>query len=154
MHRKFIAMIVATAIAITGFSASKARAADPHDILGGLAAIAILGAAIHHYDKKRDRRRAQTVTRHTNPGYVQPGHVRPLPPAVARFDLPSKCLKPMRGYPSNQPLLKPRCLSKHYRHHETLPQSCRISFWNGERRKEAFEPRCLRQHGYRVVNAY
>jgi len=146
MHRKFIAAIVATAIAITGFSAAPARAGDAEKILGGLAALAIIGAAVHHYDKKKDRER---TTRRYTP--YQPVTPRPLPPRVTRYDLPAQCLKQMRGYPGNQPLLGPKCLNKHYGHANTLPQMCRISFWNGKKNRQAYEPRCLRQQGYRVV---
>lgn len=49
MYRKFIATVLATAVAITGFTAAPARA-DNEDllkILGGVAAIAIIGAAIN-----------------------------------------------------------------------------------------------------------
>ena len=48
MYRRFIATILATAVAITGLTAAPARA-DNDDllkILGGVAAIAIIGAAI------------------------------------------------------------------------------------------------------------
>ena len=147
MHRKFIALIVATAIAITGFSAAPARAGEAEKILGGLAAIALFGAAVHHYEKKKKRDR---VARQNN--HYQPVAPRPLPPRISRYDLPAQCLKQMRGYPGNQPLLKPKCLQKHYTHANSLPQFCRISFWNGQRNKQAYEPRCLRQQGYRVVH--
>lgn len=147
MHRKFITFIVVTAITITGFSAAPARAGDAEKLLGGLAAIAIIGAAVHHYDKKKKRQR---VSRQHN--HYQPVNPRPLPPRVSRYDLPAQCLKQMRGYPGNQPLLKPNCLNKHYSHAHNLPQMCRISFWNGKRNKQAYEPRCLRQQGYRVVH--
>ena len=147
MHRKFIAFIVATAVAITGFSAVPARAGDAEKILGGLAAIALFGAAVHHYDKRNKRER---VARQNN--YYQPAAPRPLPPRITRYDLPSQCLTQMRGYPGNQPLLTPNCLQKNYRHANSLPQMCRISFWNGKRNKQAYEPRCLRQQGYRVVH--
>ncbi|MEX0319862.1 MAG: hypothetical protein AB3N21_18040 [Ruegeria sp.] len=154
MHRKFIALIVSTAIAITGLSASQARAADPHDILGGLAAIAILGAAIHHYDKKRDRERARHDYRIRD--YPDPGPVtrRPLPPRVARYDLPQRCLRTFKRYSRHHPLLGQKCLKRHYRHANSLPKSCKVGFWNGERVRKAYEPRCLRQHGYRVVGGY
>lgn len=160
MHRKFIALIVTTAILITGFSAAPARAGDAEKLLGGLAALALVGVAVHQYEKKKDRRREQQhVTRQDhNPHRYQPNRngdrYRPLPPRVARYDLPGKCLTPAKGYAGDYPLLKPLCLKKHYRHTENLPQTCKISYWNGERRKQAFEPRCLRQHGYRVVHNY
>lgn len=146
MHRKFIALIVSTAIAITAFTSAPARADDTAKVIGGLAALAILGAAIHHRKEKKERERARAEAQ-------QPviHSVRPLPHNVARYDLPGRCLKPMWGYPSNAPLLGPKCLSHHYRYVGSLPQACRVTFWNGRRTRDAFEPRCLRRKGYRIV---
>lgn len=151
MHRKFIALIVTTAILVTGFSAAPARAGDAEKLLGGLAALAIIGVAVNEH-KKRKKRRSHDVSRDTHD--YHPPVSRPLPSRVARYDLPGRCLKPMKGYPGNSALLKPKCLSKHYRHANSLPQYCKISFWNGQRTKQAYEPRCLRQQGYRVVHNY
>lgn len=153
MHRKFIGLVVATAVAITGFSASRARAADAHDILGGLAAIAIIGAAVNYYNKEQ---RQERVTRQYNyappPQQVRrPDHIRPLPRRVARYDLPQRCLKTYKGYSKKRPLLGPRCLEKNYKHANSLPQKCKVGFWNGKKVKRAYEPACLRRKGYRVV---
>ncbi len=155
MHRKFIAVIIATAVAITGISASKARAADAHDILGGLAAVAILGAAINHYSKKSRHDYVQPVTRHPYPApsvpRVKPRHVGPIPNRVARYDLPQHCLKTFNRYSKKRPLLGKSCLKKHYKHASHLPRACEVGFWNGKKVKRAYEPACLRQKGYRVV---
>ncbi|TMV04910.1 hypothetical protein FGK63_17680 [Ruegeria sediminis] len=167
MHRKFIALIVSTAIIFTGFSASRARAADAKDILGGLAAIALIGAAVHQYKKNQDRERDNYVARRDDhrphhhahqPHHKQhykrhhkPHHVRPLPDRVARYDLPQRCLRRFEGYAGNHPLLGPGCLQKHYKYANQLPQACKVGFWNGDRVRHAYEPRCLRQQGYRVV---
>ncbi|WP_170364878.1 hypothetical protein [Ruegeria arenilitoris] len=152
MHRKFIALVVATAVAITGVSASQAKAADAHDILGGLAAIAIIGAAVNHYNKEK---RKERVTRQNNyvhqPQNVRPDHIRPLPRRVARYDLPQRCLKTYNGYSKKRPLLGPNCLEKHYKHANSLPQQCKVGFWDGKKVKRAYEPACLRRKGYRVV---
>lgn len=162
MHRKFIALIIATAVAITGISASNARAADTRDILGGLAAIAIVGAAIHHYSKQE---RKQEVTRNHRHSYKPHKHkkrafkstkkkhhkLRPLPGRVARYDLPQRCLRTFGNYSNSHPLLGPSCLKKHYKHAGSLPSQCKVGFWNGKKVKRAYEPNCLRQHGYRVA---
>lgn len=145
MHRKFIALVVSTAILITGLSVAPARAGDTEKLLGGLAALAIIGVAVHEHKK----RRAHSVNQ--NHHVYQPTVPRPLLPRAVRYDLPGRCLKPMKGYPGNTALLKPKCLNKHYAYANSLPQFCKISFWNGKRNKQAYEPRCLRQQGYRVV---
>lgn len=151
MHKKFIALIVATAVTITGVSASKARAADAGDILGGLAAIAIIGAAVNHYTKEK---RKDNVARQYNHVYTQPKvkhpRAKPLPKRVARYNIPQRCLRTYEGY-GQRPLLGTKCLKKHYRHANSLPQQCKVGFWNGKKVKRAYEPACLRHHGYRVV---
>ncbi|NVO57656.1 hypothetical protein HW561_17810 [Rhodobacteraceae bacterium B1Z28] len=151
MHRKFIALIVATAITITGVSASQARAADAKDVLGGLAAIAIIGAGVHYYNKEKRKNR---VTRAPAPVYTAPTvdqyPVRPLPQHVARYNLPQRCLRTFKGY-GQRSLLGTKCLKKHYKHANSLPQQCKVGFWNGKKVKRAYEPACLRQQGYHVV---
>lgn len=156
MHRKFIAWIVATAVAITGISASQAQAADTRDVLGGLAALAIIGAAVHHYqDEKREeekKRRHKKKKQAKKKAHKQHGHhVRPLPNRVARYDLPQRCLRTFDAYSQHHPLLAPNCLRKHYKHADSLPYQCKVGFWNGKKVKRAYEPACLRQQGYRVV---
>ncbi len=152
MHKKFIALIVASAIAVAGVSASQARAADAHDILGGLAAIAIIGAAVNHYHKDKNRDR---VSRQQKQVYVPPKakhrDLRPLPRKVARYDLPQRCLRTYKGYSRTRPLLGTSCLNKHYKHSNSLPPQCKVGFWNGTKVSRAYEPACLRQKGYRVV---
>ncbi|WP_120634069.1 hypothetical protein [Ruegeria sp. EL01] len=151
MHRKFIALIIVTAVAVTGVSASQARAADTKDILGGLAAIAIIGAAVHHYNKDKRKNRATRRYDPVRPApVITPQPVRPLPQHVARYDLPQRCLRTFKAY-GDRPLLGPNCLKKHYKHANSLPQQCKVGFWNGKKVKRAFEPACLRQQGYRVV---
>ncbi|MEM1006103.1 MAG: hypothetical protein AAF496_02155 [Pseudomonadota bacterium] len=153
MHRKFIALIVATAITITGVSVSQARAADTGDILGGLAAIAIIGAAVNHYNKEK-RKDREAAARQNTPVYTAPQinrhKVKPLPRRVARYDLPQRCLRTHEGY-GQRPVLGTQCLDRHYKHANSLPEQCKIGFWNGKKIRRAYEPACLRQQGYRVV---
>ncbi|WP_299948394.1 hypothetical protein [uncultured Ruegeria sp.] len=158
MHRKFIALIVATAVAVTGISASQARAADTRDILGGLAALAIIGAAVHHYqdekreeEKKRRHKQQKKKAKKQAQKKIHKNHVRPLPNRVARYDLPQRCLRTFNAYSKKHPLLGPNCLKKHYKHADSLPHQCKVGFWNGKKVKRAYEPACLRQNGYRVV---
>ncbi|EEX09381.1 conserved hypothetical protein [Ruegeria lacuscaerulensis ITI-1157] len=151
MHRKFIALIVASAIAVTGVSASQARAADAHDILGGLAAIAIIGAAVNHYNKEKRRDRVARQYNQVQQAPKPRHDVRPLPPRVARYDLPQRCLRTYEHYSKKRPLLRSKCLKRHYEFANSLPLQCEIGFWDGKKVKRAYEPACLRQKGYRVV---
>jgi len=143
LHRKFIAFVLATSIAITGFSAVPARAEDDvAKILAGLAVLGIIGVAIN-----KDRRRSRTVV---DPAPVHP-EPRPLPPQVSRYDLPAHCLRFFPSYRDGKNLMGQKCLRKNYQHVRALPQNCRVTFWNGHRHKNAFKPRCLRRNGYRIV---
>ena len=148
MHRKFIALIVSAAIAVTAFGATPARAGDTERLLGGLAALAIIGAAIHHHEKKSRNRTRVTAT----PPKPTIQSMRPLPPRVARYDLPRHCLRQPSARRAAAPLLGNRCLNRHYRYAASLPRVCRVSYWNGREKRHGFEPICLRQKGYRVVN--
>ena len=158
MHRTFITSVVAAAIAITGLSATPARAADGSDVarfLAGLAALAIVGAAIR---ESRDRDK-QVVSRRDVPfappprqyhqGKLKP---RPLPPGLARRAvLPGQCLRSFDARHGQARLFGQRCLEKNYRHAGSLPQICaqRIRTKRGPR--YGYDPRCLRQHGYRTA---
>ncbi|MEY8839332.1 hypothetical protein AB9K41_09920 [Cribrihabitans sp. XS_ASV171] len=152
MHRKFIALIVSTAIAVTGLSAAPARAADPHDILGGIAALAIIGAAINHYDKKRDRERSYQPPVTRNQPVYDRHHDRParqLPERVRRYNLPSECLRQFDSL-GRRPVLGSRCLERNYRWAHKLPRGCEVAVREGRGHRRAYDMRCLRQQGYRV----
>lgn len=59
MHRKFIAIVLGAALAVTGLSTTPVRAGDRGDtaaIIAGVAALAIIGAAVSN-DRKHDRRK-------------------------------------------------------------------------------------------------
>jgi hypothetical protein len=71
MARKFIPLVLAASLAVTGMTAAPAKAGD-RDVataLGALAGIAVLGAVIH--DAQKDRRHAES-RRHVQPNYYVP----------------------------------------------------------------------------------
>lgn len=87
MSRKFISLVVATSMAITGFTALPARAADPDDvarILGAAATLFIIGKAIQmnqddDKEKKKDKKPTVHITPPSSayshrPGSVHHGH--------------------------------------------------------------------------------
>jgi len=142
LHRKFIAVILATAVAITGFSAAPARA-DSDDIakfIAGAAILGIIGAAIN--DSKEDRRYRPHVTPTPRP--------KPLPPRVRRYDLPAKCLTSVRTRGRDLRLMGMRCLSRNYKHVRSLPNRCYVEV-NNRKNSRGYHPRCLRRNGYRLV---
>lgn len=146
-HRKFIALILAASLAITGFSSAPAQAGnDVGKIVAGLAVLGILGAALHDHNT-RDRRR-EAVTRPYRP-HPAP---RPLPPRVGRYDLPAQCVKHFPNYKNGRNLVARNCLKRNYGQVSNLPQTCKVTFWNGRNNRTAYKPRCLTKHGYRLVN--
>jgi len=140
MHRKFIALILSTALAITGLSAVPARAdGDTARLLAGLAALAFIGTAVH---KKRSR---PVVSRN------QPLSPRPLPQAVTRYDLPQHCLRRLPVHGHQRSLFGAGCLRNQYAYSDTLPRVCRLDYWDGRKSRAAYDPRCLRDRGYRFA---
>ncbi len=164
MHRKFIALVLSLAVAVTGFAAAPARAdEDVAKVLFGLTALAILGAAIH--DHRKDKKQAATrnsTNLHSHKGRGN-GHrthrehrhdgawdrPRPLPDRVARFTLPAQCERPVTGHP-RRTAMGMGCLRKNYRFVDTLPADCRIEFHNGRKFRSGYGTRCLRNRGYRL----
>ncbi len=151
MHRKFIALIISAAVAVTtlSLSAAPARADETTRVLAGIAALALLGAAIHS-----SRKTTLQVT--TTPGW-QPPQPRPRPPAqprphpkVSRFVLPQYCLLPTPRYRGNDTLVGENCLRRYYGATRTaqLPGQCRATFWNGRKWRSGYDPTCLRNKGY------
>ncbi|MGR3678312.1 MAG: hypothetical protein ACU0AZ_10045 [Paracoccaceae bacterium] len=155
-HRKFIAAILAISIAVTGFSAAPARAGDDFaKALAGLTALAILGVAIDRRNDRKDRKKQQTVTRSPRQPIVitpdNPQHPRPVPDRVARYDLPSQCVRTFDGF-GNRKFLGQRCLRKNYSYAAELPNKCRFNVNNGHKNRKAYGAKCLRKRGYRITH--
>ena len=143
MHRKFIALILATAIAVTGLSAVPARAdPDTTRLLAGLAVLAIVAAAI-----QRDRKKNVVSRNPTDPIYP----ARPTPPRITRFDLPDQCLRRKTVNGRQRNLFGNRCLENNYAFNGTLPAACRLSYWDGRHNRTGYKARCLRERGYRFA---
>ncbi|OIQ28417.1 MAG: hypothetical protein BM562_12960 [Alphaproteobacteria bacterium MedPE-SWcel] len=143
VHRKFIALILAASVAVTGFAAGPARA-DGEDVakfIAGLAVLGIIGAAIN--DHRDDRPR---------PPHVDPTpRPKPLPPRVRRYDLPSQCLTSLRVRGQSHRIVGLRCLRRTYDYSRDLPKSCYTELRNRDQHRRGYRPTCLRQHGYRLV---
>lgn len=147
MHRKFIALIIATAVAVTGLSAAPARA-DENDLvkfLAGFAALAIIGSAIHN----RDRDDAPVTHYVTPPKHPIPP--RPLPPQVSKLQLPQQCLHTYSVHNKPRRLFGARCLKRTYSYNNSLPRACQFQFRHGNETRTGYEPVCLRERGYRTA---
>jgi len=177
MHRKFITLVVAASLAVTGLSAAPARAdaEDAAKVIAGVAALAILGAAIA--DAKDDKDRVtrnrdhlRHESRHRGHGktwghrqgrdnwdkaHRNSKHARPLPKRVKRKLLPGACRTEvrvrgghhLRGFGRH-------CLKRNYGYANSLPRACKTTL-RGQRGKlrAIYSGRCLYRHGYREANA-
>ncbi|ATF19881.1 hypothetical protein [Phaeobacter gallaeciensis] len=142
-HRKFITLIVAAAIAVTGFSTAPARAdEDVAKVLAGLAVLGIIGAIVKN---NRDDDRQQVTRPH------RPHRPKPLPPRVARYDLPAQCVRYFPRYSQSRTLMGRGCLRKQYGFEHKLPRACQVTFWNGKRNRVGYRPDCLKNRGYRIT---
>lgn len=141
MHRKFIAFVLATSMAITGLSAVPARAdSETARLLAGLALLGLIGAAIH--DSQKDR--AVTRSYSTLPA-------RPLPNSVSRLNLPQNCLRSRWVNGRQRNLFGAGCLKNNYAFTRSLPSACQLGYWDGNRNRTGYEPVCLRERGYRFA---
>ncbi len=153
IYRKFIAIILGLSVAIAGLSAAPARAGDRDllKILGGVAAVAIIGSAIanakdrddhvtrnnYYYNKKPRVGHRHGHRHHTKHRYHKYGHK-----------------KHDHGYKHR---------SKHHNGHfarplpkrvqrKVLPASCRVQAYNERGRFVAFSDWCL-DRKFRYANA-
>ncbi|MEM6758043.1 MAG: hypothetical protein AAF601_01050 [Pseudomonadota bacterium] len=139
IHRRFIALITATSIAITGFSAAPARANDEAAAIAALLGLAVIGAVI------ADRRKDKRVVVHPKPP------VRPLPPRVNRKLLPQHCLRSFQTNNGPRRIFGQRCLSRNYQYARSLPSQCHRQFWTDQGWRAGFGARCLRREGYQLA---
>jgi len=177
MYRKFIALIVGTAIAVTGASASaRADSQDLAKVLFGVAALAMIGKAIEdRKDRKEQEQAAQQTYQppyHAQPNYPQPtyprptyprptysqGHgypipPRPMPPQVSRYDLPGQCIRTYTVNRTYLRLLGSDCLRQSYRYSGALPEACKFHFRDHTGSHTGYEPVCLRDRGYRIARS-
>ena len=148
MHRYFIALVISLTIAITAVSAAPARAGDQDlaRLLAGIAALAIIGKAIHDRNDKDHVTQNHIIPRqHT----IKP---RPLPDRVARKTLPAQCLRDVRGPNGNtRRVLAARCLERNYRFSNELPRGCARQVETQRGWRWAYGARCLRRNGYQIA---
>lgn len=148
MHRYFIAAVVSLTVIITGSFAAPARA-DGDDLaraLAGIAALAIIGKAIH------DRNKRDHVTHNYNtyqPRVIRP---KPLPNRVARKNLPAQCIRHIETRNGNtRRVLGARCLDRNYRFSNQLPRNCARQVETRRGWRWVYGARCLRNNGYQIA---
>lgn len=150
MYRKFIALIIASAIAVTGLTAAPARAdEDAARVIAGLAALALLGAALRDRD---DDAGGHVARPHRPPAVAGPMPYRPEPWRGYRDRaLPGHCLREVRsGRGQTARFLGKHCVEQHYRQAHALPRACLERTWTRSRIRSGYDLGCLRTRGYRL----
>lgn len=141
MSRTFIKSVLIAAVTVTGISlatASPAKAGndDLAKFLFGATALIIIGKAISDSDAK-----AAPVA-------------KPKPKPRPRYTkaLPGKCLRRHHTWDGRVRMMGRKCLNKHYRFADRLPDSCRTRVHTDKGVRRGFEMRCLRHKGYYIAD--
>ena len=120
--------LVAAAIATMPLTAAPARAADPHDIIGGAIALGLIGAIIANesnrndtYSSQRHRTQKKHVTVHRH-GNVTHRHVQ-------------------RGHHYHG--------KRHIKRYTPKPKDCLRQRWTTKGWQKYYSSQCLAKHGYR-----
>jgi hypothetical protein len=160
MYRPLIGTIAAIAVAITGFTATPARAGDD-DLAAAIAIIlglAVVGSVIK--DKRDDRKARNQVyvpprQVHTPPRqiYRQKPQVqpRPRPQRVNRKLLPQQCLRSIPTRRGQARVFGQRCLEQNYRYVNSLPANCQRQIQTNRGWRYGYGARCLNQYGYQLA---
>lgn len=174
MHRKFIATIAATAIAITAIGSTPA-VADEYDngrLLAAILGLAVVGKIIH--DNKKDKNRSNYDYRH-EPRVIHKEPVqrhriepRPLPRRVERQHdyverrhnqrradrklLPGQCFRTFDTWDGRVRMFGRKCLQNNYRFADRLPRHCLTAVRTDRGKRRGYEARCLRREGYRLAH--
>ena len=169
-HRRFIALIAAAAMAVTGLTAAPARADDTARVLAGLAALAVLGIAVKkHQDRKHERQRVSRDRRpdipvwrveprrhgtHQRPNGDFPLHPqvkpRPLPDDLQRYVLPRQCLRQLKSHGDRKLVVGERCMQRNFDHVRRLPRNCRVEARTERGPRRGYSLECLENRGYRL----
>ena len=137
MPNRFIATVLAAAMALTTLAAAPARAADNGEIarlIFGAGALFMLGTALSNNNKNR----------HVNRRYVEPTYN----PPPRRHVVPSACLRVNQTGHGPRRFFGRRCLNNNMRHAERLPNGCLRNIWTNRGQRTVFSARCLRNNGW------
>lgn len=159
MHRLSLSAIAAVSIILSTLHAPVAHA-DDRDLarlLAGIAALAIIGKAIH--DRNDDRQVTRNDDRYRpiphrdqsrGPQVITP---RPLPQSVARKSLPRQCLRQVQTRNGNvRRAFGARCLDRNFRYSNQLPRQCARQVETQRGWRWMYGARCLRNNGYQIAH--
>jgi len=135
LFKPFAAGVLALGLAFSSVAATPARAdLSREDAIVGLITLLFIGTAIANSDSNRNR-----------------GNDRAEDRREAWKTLPARCLVGVNTLHGEVNLFARRCLMQNYHHVNRLPARCEISVRNVRgNMRHGYEPRCLRQAGFRV----
>lgn len=146
MSRKFISLIVAAAITVTGVSLAAPAKAGNDDLakfLFGATALVIIGKALD------DRGHVTVVAPQPKP---KPKKVYPHRKVRDPRALPSNCLRGVQTWNGKVSLMNKSCLKTHYRYTHSLPQTCAVRVHSNGAMRAGYNMQCLKQRGYFAVD--
>ena len=138
-----------TALSLATATPAAANGIDREDVgklLIGLAAVAVVGAAIENGNSSNDA----TVVHDnhwtnrnggTNWGGLSSNNTN-------RRVLPSDCLRRVETRFGVQRMYAQRCLERNYRHVNSLPERCEVRVFGSDGPRNGFDPACLRERGF------
>lgn len=151
MIKPLITTIAALSLALA--SPATAQGVDREDLgklLIGLAAVAVIGAAI---EENRDRDDTTEVNdRHNgnNWGGIRQNNNWSSLNRSNRCVLPRECFRRVETRFGTQAMFGQRCLEQNYRHVNSLPTRCAVRTYTHNGPRRGFDPQCLREQGYRA----
>ncbi len=156
MFKPIIAGLTALSLTLATATPASAQGMDREDVcklLIGLAAVAVIGAAI---EENRDRRAADAATpAHDNRqrnGINRDNNWSDLNHQTqsrnAQRTVPYACLRTVETRFGAQRLFAQRCLERNYRHVNRLPERCAVRLYTANGPVRGYDPLCLREQGY------
>lgn len=163
MFKPLIAGITALSLTLAAATPLHAQGLDREDVgklLIGLAAVAVIGAAI---EENRDRDRNSSTQVHETPQWSGINrnnnnwselNRQHQSSQNSRRVLPHACLTTVETRFGHQRLFGKRCLERNYRHVNRLPDRCAVRLYTTDGPRTGYDPVCLREQGYRSDRRY
>lgn len=149
MLKSMIAGITAVSLAATTPAAAQGlNREDVGKLLIGLAAVAVIGAAI---ENNNDTARATPVQDNNWRGINRDNDWSRLNQNSSthrRQILPSACLRSVETRFGTQRMYGQQCLQRSYRYVNTLPERCEVRVFSNTGPRNGFDPVCLRARGF------
>lgn len=155
MLKSLIAGVTALSLTLATAVPAQANGVDREDVgklLLGLAAVAVIGAAIENNNRDNDRTTRVHDRPHRAPHVNPPrsNHWSDLSHRNnGRWVLPRDCLRRVETRFGDIRLFGQRCLERNYRHVDSLPRRCAVRVYSNNGPRRGFDPLCLREQGYR-----